>query len=102
MEKVKFSTRSCLKIQTQTLLIQIYNLLSSFQIFQKLDNTTADFLDRNISEGENVLKGMKNNKSPGSDGFTAEFYNFFWNDLYIKNAMNHIFMHGHLSVSQRL
>lgn len=70
----------------------------------KLDNTTADFLDRDISEGENVLKGMKNNKSPGSDGFTAEFYHFFWNDLktYIKNAMNHIFMHGQLSVSQRL
>lgn len=71
----------------------------------KLDNTTADFLDRNISEGENVLKGMKNNKSPGSDGFTAEFYNFFWNDLktYIKNAMKDaIFMHGQLSVSQRL
>lgn len=70
----------------------------------KLDNTTADFLDRNISEGENVLKGMKNNKSQGSDGFTAEFYNYFWNDLktYIKNAMNHIFMHGQLSVSQRL
>lgn len=70
----------------------------------KLDNTTADFLDRDISEGENVLKGMKNNKSQGSDGFTAEFYNFFWNDLktYIKNAIFNIFMHGQLSVSQRL
>ena len=26
------------------------------------------------------LNNMKNNRSPGSDGFTAEFYNFFWND----------------------
>ena len=36
-------------------------------------------MDENISEKEvlEVLKNMKNNKSPGSDGFTAEFYNFF-------------------------
>lgn len=72
----------------------------------KLDNITADFLDRDISEREilNVLKGMKNNKSPGSDGFSAEFYKFFWNDLkiYITSAINHIFVHGQLPVSQRL
>ena len=36
----------------------------------------AATLDKEISETEvlNVLKAMKNNKSPGSDGFTAEFY----------------------------
>ena len=40
-----------------------------------------------------VLKSMKNNKSPGSDGFTAEFYMFFWADLknYITKAINQIF-----------
>jgi hypothetical protein len=26
---------------------------------------------------------MKNFKSPGVDGFTVEFYNFFWNDIKI-------------------
>ena len=30
-----------------------------------------------------VLKEMKNNKSPDSDGFTAEFFKFFWSDLNI-------------------
>ena len=32
---------------------------------------------------------MKNNKSPGSDGFSAEFLNFFWNDIktYIMRAI---------------
>ena len=37
---------------------------------------------------------MKNNKSPGSDGFTAEFYKFFWKDLrtYISKAINQIFI----------
>jgi hypothetical protein len=24
---------------------------------------------------------MKNNKSPGSDGFTADFFKFFWIDV---------------------
>ena len=36
---------------------------------------------------------MKNNNSPGSDGFTAEYYKFFWKDLrtYISKAINQIF-----------
>jgi hypothetical protein len=28
-----------------------------------------------------ALKNMKNGKSPELDGFTTEFYNFFWSDL---------------------
>lgn len=34
-----------------------------------------------VTECYNVLKNMKLNKSPGSDGFTTEFYLYFWNDL---------------------
>ena len=47
---------------------------------------------------------MKNNKSPRSDGFTAEFYKFFWKDLktYISKAINQIFIQQQLPVSQRL
>ena len=36
-------------------------------------------LDR--SECLKALKIMNNGKSPGMDGYTAEFYKFFWNDL---------------------
>lgn len=36
-------------------------------------------IENNISREEILtsLKGMKNNKSPGSDGFTADFSNSF-------------------------
>ena len=47
---------------------------------------------------------MKNNKTPGSDGFTVEFYKFFWVDLkcFIIKAINNIFEKKALPVSQRL
>jgi hypothetical protein len=47
---------------------------------------------------------MKNNKSPGSDGFTAEFFKFFWKDLkgYILRAITCIFDKKVLPISQRL
>ena len=37
---------------------------------------------------------MKNNKSPGSDGYTAEFYKFFRKGLrtYNSKAINQIFI----------
>ena len=59
-----------------------------------------------ISDSEiyTVLKNMKNNKSPGSDGFTVEFYKFFWKDIknHIVAAVNHIFKKKELPISQRL
>ena len=49
------------------------------------------------------LKNMKNNKSPGPSGFTAEFYKFFWLDInkYLINSLNHAFKTGELSISQK-
>ena len=34
-----------------------------------------------MRECETAIKCRKNNKSPGQDGLTAEFYNMFWNEL---------------------
>ena len=34
-----------------------------------------------LTECENAIKLMKNNKSPGLDGLPAEFYKLFWNDI---------------------
>ena len=50
-----------------------------------------------------ALKLMKNDKSPGMDGFTTEFYKFFWKDinLFSIRSFNHGYEKGHLSVTQR-
>ena len=46
---------------------------------------------------------MKDQKSPGSDGITTEFYKAFWNDLkeyYIK-SINFSFQNGELTELQK-
>ena len=46
---------------------------------------------------------MKNDKSPGSDGLTKEFYVCFFNEVSntLITALNHSFTTGMLSTSQR-
>ena len=46
---------------------------------------------------------MKNNKSPGSDGFTVEMFKFFYDDLkvFIQRAINEGYRIGKLSTTQR-
>jgi hypothetical protein len=48
------------------------------------------------------LKNMKFFKSPGVDGFTVEFYKFFWNDIKIPlvKCLNESLDNGKFSVSQ--
>ena len=45
---------------------------------------------------------MKHFKSPGVDGFTVEFYKFFWNDIKIPlvKCLNESLDNGKFSVSQ--
>ena len=49
----------------------------------KLSDEKSASLEGEISYSEiaNALKYMKNNKSPGLDGFTVEFFKFFWVDI---------------------
>ena len=58
-----------------------------------------------ITEKEvlNVLKNMKNGKSPGTDGYTAEFYKFFWKDIgnFVLESLNESFTTGELSITQK-
>ena len=58
-----------------------------------------------ISEEEfsTVLKEFKTNKTPGTDGFSAKFYKFFWSDLgtEMTASFNYAFQKGSLSISQK-
>ena len=46
---------------------------------------------------------MKNNKRPGSDGLTVEFYKMFWNTIkqYNVNSTNNSYENGHLTELQK-
>ena len=46
---------------------------------------------------------MKNNKSPGLDGITVEFFKFFWVDIgaFILRSINYGYRNGSLSVTQK-
>jgi hypothetical protein len=70
-----------------------------------LNSETADSLEGEISleEAGQSLKCMKNNKSPGSDGFSVEFFKFFWPQIggYVVRALNTSFRKGLLSPTQR-
>ena len=50
-----------------------------------------------------VLKDMKNGKSPGTDGYTAEFYKFFWKDIgnFVLESLNESFNTSELSITQK-
>ena len=71
----------------------------------KLTDLEAFSLEGEISlnEASVFLKKMSNNKSPGSTGFTTEFYKFFWKDLgiFVVNSINFGFLKGELSPTQK-
>lgn len=55
-----------------------------------------------VEEASLVVKNMKDNKTPGPDGFTTEFYKFFWRDIatFMIRSFNYSFKIGSLPVSQ--
>ena len=80
------------------------NFLDTLNIPQISEEQKKDCdLDISIKDLENSLFSMYNNKSPGNDGLTAEFYKFFWADL--KDALFDSYKYsrivGELSTSQR-
>ena len=83
----------------------ISNYVTSSNL-DSIDEDLRNLIDRGItlSECEDVIKHFKNNKSPGWDGLTAEFYKTFWDD--IKNILYNSFQEsinrGTLSPSQRI
>ena len=79
--------------------------------FFKAENVSPLSLDEQqlcdgpITEVEclNAINGFKRDKTPGTDGFTAEFYKFFWPELRTEmlSSFHFAFQTGSLSISQR-
>ena len=56
-----------------------------------------------LAECTKALSMMQNNKSPGSDALTTEFYRTFWDIIstYVVNSFNYAFNTENLSICQR-
>ena len=48
-----------------------------------LNNDQINLCEKDLSETDlyNAMKNMQNNKSPGNDGLTKEFYEGFWDEI---------------------
>ena len=71
----------------------------------KLTNDESINVEGEITYTElaTTLRNMKNVKSPGKDGFTTEFFKFFWPDLghFILRSLNFAYINDCLSVTQK-
>ena len=84
---------------------------SQESVFFKAENITPLSLDDQklcdgpITEAEciNAINGFKKDKMPGTNGFPAEFYKFFWPELRAEmlSSFHFTFQTGSLSISQR-
>ena len=83
----------------------IDKLLEPYEI-NKLTDDESNSLEGKIKHSEvlKFLKQMKNDKSPGPDGFTAECFKFFWSDLghFITRAINNSYEKGEFSNINKL
>ncbi|KAL9959711.1 hypothetical protein ACROYT_G033060 [Oculina patagonica] len=79
-------------------------------VFAKVNTTSLTQEEQTLCEGKltqkecfEALKNMNPDKTPGTDGFPAEFYKVFWKDIapFLISALNYAFDSGCLSVSQR-
>ena len=70
-----------------------------------LSNTAKLQLEECLLKHECLIapKKMSNNKNPGIDGLTAEFYKYFWSDIedVVVDSFNYGFQTGRFSISQR-
>ena len=85
--------------------IDLHCLLSD-QDLNKLSKEHADSLEGLLTYEElsNALKCTKNNKSPGSYGFSADLFKYFWKDIghFVLKSLNYAFVNGELSITQKL
>jgi len=84
------------------LFITVYNcdhtIIDNDEFFNidhtKLNDNKHEIFSGQISETEckEEIQNMKNNKSPGSDGISVEFYELFWEDIKILFKFNKLLL----------
>ena len=83
---------------------------SNYGLFQnsnipKISYNSVTFCEESISSEEikKAVKNLKANKSPGTDGLAAEFYQFFFENIkdYLYDSINYSFQNTILSTEQR-
>ena len=105
LQEIKSFYKNLYSSRDDTLIdVNLEELLSSFNV-PKLSNQEAEALEGEITykEATETLRNMKNEKSPGSDGFTAEFFKVFWCDLggFVIRSFNEGLQLQKLSITQR-
>ena len=84
--------------------IDLESILKNSQFRQLSDLESAKLEgELKLEEISKALYTMKNNKSPGVDGFPAEFFKVFWEKLkfFVLRALNTAFTTGRMSVTMR-
>lgn len=85
--------------------LQAFEISDLIQNCPKLSTNQKQSLEGEITltEAGIALKNMNNGKSPGTDGFGAEFYKFFWKKLgpFVVRALNQSLKDGELSATQK-
>ena len=78
---------------------------SFFNNIPRLSDESKELCEGKVTKAEcyKMLKEMKNNKSPGNDGFTVEFYCTFWLDFgdMLVGVLNEAYNRGGMSNSQK-
>ena len=104
LKKIENFYETLFKTQSFKNVSEIENFLCG-TVTPSLNNGQINLSKKDLSETDlyNATKNMQNNKSPGSDGLTKEFYEGFWDEikeLLIASATE-AKQRGELSISQR-
>ena len=103
-DEIKIFFEEAFKCHNGKSFTNLSNILNSIDL-PCLTNEQKDFCEIELGEKElfNALKSMPNNKTPGNDGLSKEFYEAFWNEL--KDPLLKSFYHAktykEFSTSQR-
>ena len=84
---------------------QLKNIFLKAENIKGINEIEKESCEGKILEDEvkNIIKNMKNNKTPGNDGIPIEFYTIFWNQIgvFLLRSLNEAFIKGEFSITQK-